>query len=139
MNVLLFAPAIAVVVALLSLQVAFADVGDITISEVAIKNLRGNDLDSVIAASPFMLTATLTNNSTQSLSYVAVLELRDSDGITQFLEFHMSRLDPSIPSNIAGSWMPDRPGEYELRIFAISDLENPDILSTIGTATTTIS
>jgi hypothetical protein len=40
---------------------------------------------------------------------------------------------------MASSWTPDKAGEYELRVFAISDFKNPEILSTVGTATTTVS
>ncbi|MGI0048871.1 MAG: hypothetical protein ACREAW_04965 [Nitrososphaera sp.] len=131
--------AIAITLALMSFQSAFAEVGDISVSGVGFRDIGGCKNGGVVCGSQYMLTANVTNNSTQSLSYVAFLDLRDSEGVTQYLEFHKGRLDLEASSDIASSWTPDRPGEYELRVFVISDFENPKILSQIGINTTTIS
>jgi hypothetical protein len=131
--------AIAITLALMSFQSAFAEAGDISVSGVGFRKLPGGSLDDPPGGGQRLLTATIANNSTQSLSYAAFLDLRDSEGVTQYLEFHKGRLDPEASSDIASSWTPDRPGEYELRVFVISDFENPEILSQIGINTTTIS
>jgi hypothetical protein len=131
--------AIAMTLALVPFQIAFAEVGDITVSEVEFRDIPGSGGGiSDPHSRPLMLSANMTNNSMQSISYVAFLELRDSNDITIYLEFHKGRLDPEASSNIASSWAADTTGEYELRVFAISDFENPEVLSSVGTATTVI-
>jgi hypothetical protein len=131
--------AIAIALALLPFQAAFAEVDDITISGVEFRDPFDRSIGGPPTATQLMLSANLTNNSAQPLPYVAFIELRDSDGITIYLEFHKGRLDPRASSSIASSSTPKTTGEYDLRVFAISDLQNPQILSTVGTATTTIS
>ena len=130
--------AIAIALALMPLQSVFAEVGDIAVSGVEFRDIGGGGLDGPPSGRQMMLSANMTNNSVQPLFYIAFIELRNSDGVTLYLEFHKGRLDPDASSNIASSWTPDRPGEYELRVFAISDFESPEMLSETGTATTTI-
>jgi len=120
-------------------QSAFAEVGDVTVSEVEFKDPFGRSMDGPPGGTQLLLSATLTNNNTKPLPYVAFIELRNSDGVTIYLEFHKGVLDPGVPSNIASSWTPEKTGEYELRVFAISDFQHVEVLSQISSNKTTIS
>lgn len=87
--------------------------------------------DACAAAQQFFLSATIKNNSSEVQPFVTIMEIRDQDGITQYLQFQLGELDSNETSNVAISWIPTRVGEFEFRSFVISDLIQPEVLSNI--------
>jgi hypothetical protein len=77
------------------------------------------------------LFSDVSNNLNMALSFVVIVEVRDSDGVTQFLAFQGGTLDPNETQQISVSWMPESSGDYTTRSFVISDLTQPMILSPI--------
>lgn len=72
---------------------------------------------------------TVTNECPEQQPYVALIEARASD-VTEFFGWTTGVLNGSNgKAAISVSWIPPRAGTYELRTFAISDLDNPRILS----------
>jgi hypothetical protein len=66
-------------------------------------------------------------------SYVLILEIRDEAGITQFLGFSIRNLERHGLREIGISWTPERAGDYQFRVFAISGFQDPDVLTYIQT------
>lgn len=122
-------------------ETAIAEITDITITKLeARRSLNPSDQSYLICdscgLSPIRyLSATLQatdNNSASQLPFVAIIEVRRaSDGTTVFLEFNIGTLNGSKPSEVGAAWTPMDAGQYEFRIFAISNFENPEILSGI--------
>ena len=69
--------------------------------------------------------------------YVAFIEVRDAEGITQFLAFQSGKLSNQV-TEIGTSWTPAVAGVFSLRTFAVSDLENPLILTRVYESTAEI-
>ena len=65
--------------------------------------------------------------------FVVFVEARDSNGVTQYLASQFGKLSGQIydQTEIGSSWTPDSSGMFSLRTFAISDMENPMILSQV--------
>ncbi|HEV8405200.1 MAG TPA: thermonuclease family protein [Nitrososphaera sp.] len=66
-----------------------------------------------------------------AVPYVVLLEVRDSDSVTEFISFQSGKLEDNIDEQIevGTTWIPAKAGTFSLRAFAISDFENPQILS----------
>jgi hypothetical protein len=79
-----------------------------------------------------VLTTGLTNNYDYDLQFVILLEVRDSDGVTQLLESHSGSMAGNGRTEVGSLWrFPQDSGQYELRAFAISNFTNPTILTEV--------
>jgi hypothetical protein len=85
-----------------------------------------------------MLSVVITNNSNNRQTFLQLVEVRDSSGTTAFLAWQGSTIEPHGLTEIGFSWTPDEPDDYEIRTFAISDLENPLVFSLVSTTEVTI-
>lgn len=79
--------------------------------------------------------ATLVNFGAWQQNATAIIEIRDANDTTQFLAWQNASLRSENQTDIGVSWMPVSPGVYTVRIFTISDLENPQILSGVKALT----
>lgn len=80
-----------------------------------------------------MITASVTNMGREELQFVAFLEIRDSQGVTIFLQYHTGLIKVEGRSEIASSWQaPDLQAKYELRAFVISNFTKPQILTDVS-------
>ncbi len=88
-----------------------------------------------------IISTTLTSNSSNSSSssnstnddsipFMIVVEARDELGITHYSQFALGSLNlDGSASEVGLSWIPEEAGTYELRAFALSDWNNPQILA----------
>ncbi len=110
-----------------------------TPSAPKLQDIRGQDLTEITAGSQAIITTTVTNNNATAQPFVALVEVRDSDRITVYLQWQTGTLNPNGSANIGLSWTPDAPGTYELRTFVISNLLSPSALSPVVTSSVTVS
>jgi len=96
-----------------------------------IVDLEGNKLDILSRDRQVILSTTITNNLDSNQPYVAIIEVRTSDGITEYLSWQTGELGPDDIIDVGQSWLPDSAGSYTVRTFVISDLSNPQILSSV--------
>ena len=99
-----------------------------------LKDQTGDPLPNAVAGELSVITTTISSNSTDDENFVAMVEARNSIGITELLEFQTGQVS-SGNVEIGISWIPEEPGEYELRTFLISDLLEPQVLSEVTTRT----
>lgn len=67
-----------------------------------------------------------------SVPYVLILEVRNKDGITTFLQWQNGTIGPygeSYPMRFY--WQPTETGSYEVRNYAISNFTRPEILASV--------
>lgn len=93
-------------------------------------------------------TKVVNNNSTSNTNntgggnkteFLTLMEARSTrDGVTHYLKWHVDMLEPKGTAEVRLSWVPKLPGDYQLRTFAISDLENPQILTPLATSKATV-
>jgi hypothetical protein len=110
-----------------------------TPSEPQVKDITGEDLDEIRAGQQVVLTTTVTNNLDEDLPFVALIEVRDSNGVTMYLAWQTGTLGPNGEIEVGLSFVPDEPGTYAIRTFVISDLSNPEILSIVEESEFTVS
>jgi hypothetical protein len=69
-----------------------------------------------------------TEISEEQGQHVQVVEIRSSDGVTEFLQ-----LQPPTGDNMEISWTPKSAGNYQVRTFMIDDIEMPQKITPIQT------
>ena len=120
------------------------NIGDVTITSLRV--VKENELlhrDEVCETcglyEDHFLVSTVQNNNPNILQPVlSLFEIRDSIGVTVFLEFQIGTLNPGGSADFAMSWMPARSGNYEFRSFIMNDFNHQEILSAVHTFNATI-
>ncbi|MEW6604170.1 MAG: hypothetical protein AB1351_05720 [Thermoproteota archaeon] len=98
-----------------------------------LKDMSGNELSAARVGQLTMISTTAVNSHIYDLPFVAIIEVRDEDGVTVYLEWQKGTLDPNSRAEIGISWIPERAGEYEIRTFLVSHLAEPQILTMVST------
>jgi hypothetical protein len=79
-----------------------------------------------------LVLSTTAKNNFNAQGYVVIIEARDENGITVFLGLQSGTQASDGSSNIETSWTPEAAGNYQIRTFAISSLENGRVLSAVS-------
>jgi hypothetical protein len=102
-----------------------------------LKDQTGDIIGGATTGELVIITTTINSNSTEDENFVAMVEARNSIGITELLEFQTGQAS-SGSVEVGISWTPAETGEYELRTFLISDLLEPQVLSEVTTTKVTV-
>jgi len=124
---------------LASLQGAFASSCSISVLPPALKSVNSPPLRDVTAGDQLVIATTITNCIEYDLPFVAIVEVRNSDGLTESLSWQSGILKGHDGQVAVGvMWVPSHGDNFELRAFVVSSLENPQILSATATSNVTI-
>ena len=98
----------------------------------------GTRLNTIHVGQEAMLVISLVMDSGSSLAYTAIIDIRNSDGVTVNLYSKEGTLNSGIELEDSIPWQPDSTGEFEIRYFIISNAEKPEILSEIQSTKITV-
>lgn len=115
------------------------DIGTTTPTAPTLQDAAGQELDDVSAGQQVVLTTVVVNNVDESVPFTALIEVRDSNGVTVYLAWQTGVLNPSGQVEVGLSWIPENPGDYTIRTFIISDLETLRVLSPVVDSDITVS
>lgn len=121
---------------------SFASPDPVSLSLPALKSLDGSPIFVIRPGQQALIHITVTNNEPASQPFTAIVEVRDEDDITLNLQWQSGTLGPNGSQEMAMSWTADPEsefGEVSIRAFAITDFENPQVLSSIKTSSFLIS
>jgi hypothetical protein len=108
--------------------------GTMTSTQPWVKDAIGNNLAEISVGQQIILSTQVRNNNDAPVNFVALIEVRDSASITQFLAWQTATLDSDGSIEVGLSWTPDIAGTYSVRTFAINSLSKPQILSEVETS-----
>ena len=104
-----------------------------------LKDSSGNFLSTAHVGQQVFITTIFANCTNEEIPYTVVLEARSEDNVTVYLQFQAGLLDANADSGIGLAWSPEEAGKYQLRTFALSDLNLPQIYSQVWISEVTIS
>lgn len=102
-------------------------------------DLQGREVTEVKAGDQITVGTTVKNNDAERRPFVAVIQVIDEDGFTAAIGFAGGELAPSGTSPAFISFTPERSGTYTVKIFVLSGLGSPVILSSPVEKTITVS
>jgi hypothetical protein len=113
--------------------------GVLTSSAPAVRTDEPMSSGNLLVGQQVTLTTLVTSSfQRDTVPFVAIMEVRDAAGVTVSLGWQRGTAQPQGHPELGMSWVPERPGNYELRTFLISDLLSPRILSNVTSATVTV-
>lgn len=93
-------------------------------------------LSPITVGQQLVIATNVSNlNRDKEFDIIALVEVRDSSGVTESLAWQSGELSFGGQMDIGVSWIPSHGGSYEIRTFAITnDWQNPQILSAVRTS-----
>jgi len=110
-----------------------------TPSAPVLRDVQNRVVDEVTVGQQVVLSTTIVNNIEEDQPFVALVEVRDDTGVTVFLSWQTGTLTPDGRIDVGISWTPEFAGDYQIRTFVLSNLENPQILSPVASSEVTVS
>lgn len=115
------------------------DATSTTPSAPVLRDISGDELSEVSSGEQVIISVDVNNNNDFEQDFTAIVEVRTADDITEYLQWQTGTLNPDGTVNVGLSWTPAESGEYTVRTFVISDLQNPAVLSNVEESTITVS
>ncbi|MGI0016830.1 MAG: hypothetical protein ACREBU_25700, partial [Nitrososphaera sp.] len=100
-------------------------------SPMSLFDLVDNPITTVRAGEQVIIKTTLENLGEWEQNSTAIVEVRDENGVTVALAWVNSAINPEGTAEVGVSWRPEETGEYTARVFVLSSLDRPEILSGI--------
>jgi hypothetical protein len=104
----------------------------IDVSQPLLRTTHSSGLALPTAGEQFVLTVTATNCTKEPLPFTALIEVRDSLGVTDYIGLQSGVLEGDGRAEIGFSWVPSVGDRYKVRSFVISDLQTPVVLSPVA-------
>jgi len=106
---------------------------------VVVKDQAGNIITQTTVNTQVLIEATVNLDcNTADEPLTTIIEVRDKQGSTTYLAWQMVPISSSQQIITGLSWMPDKPGEYDVRFFPMVCLQCPMVLSHIVTYKITV-
>lgn len=106
---------------------------------VVVKDHNDNVITQTAIGTQVLIEATVNldcNVTDEPLT--AIVEVRNAEGMTTYLAWQIIPISSSQQIKLDSSWMPDKPGDYDVRFFSITCLHCPMILNHIVTYKITV-
>jgi hypothetical protein len=81
-----------------------------------------------------VISTNFTNTNREELGITFLIEVRDESGVTLHLAWQTANISPMSTRSAGVSWTSDKAGEYQVRVFVISNLTSPQALGPVETA-----
>ena len=95
---------------------------------------------NIIAGKKLGITATVENLAPdKAWKSVAIAQVRDVQGITVYIETLDGNILQDSKTEFGFNWTPDKPGNYEIRIFVVESGESPRVLADTLKSSVTVS
>jgi hypothetical protein len=100
---------------------------------LAVKDRAGNVVTQTTVGTQVLIEGTvdLDCNSSPGDPPVAIFEVRDAEGMTDYLAWQTISVESGEQITTGLSWMPERPGVYDVRFFPIVCLNCPMVLNKV--------
>ena len=80
-------------------------------------------LGGVVTGDQIIISSTLADKCGMDHPAIAIIETRDSKGVTMFLAWQNFTMQANSQTEVGLFWVPDKAGEYQLRVFTLVSLD----------------
>lgn len=108
-----------------------------TLTAPVLKDPTGKAIEGPVKLNQMVIITTkltsTSSSSNSSMPFIIIVEARDELGVTRYSQFGTGSLNlgGNSSSEVGLSWRPEEAGIYELRAFALSDFNSPQILAPV--------
>jgi hypothetical protein len=96
----------------------------------SITDFRSAPVSNMTSGHQYVISTTFTNqNHPSNQSATLIVEVRNSSDFTTQLDLRSQALALGETTDMGVSWIPQYPDTYHIRLFYLTDLNSPEILS----------
>jgi hypothetical protein len=121
----------------LELGIAQTGTGMAALNNPVVRNMAG-PAGQLLVGSQLGLGVMVENNSDAPQPFVVLVDIRDADGLSVYIAWQGGTLDPAGKASVEVSWIPELAGDYEVRTFAVSSLDDGTVISEVASSAATI-
>lgn len=107
-------------------------------SEPVIVDSFGKAVSQIFVGEQILVQSEVTNTQSKKQPFVYILQVKNSEGITESLSWISAQLPANESLKVAQSWMPSGPDEYTVQIFVWDSLTNLAPLSPVRMKTVSV-
>lgn len=115
-------------------QSALAMTSDVTLTAPIMVDTFGQKISDFHVGSKIGVQSTLTNHGKSEQKFSYAVQVLDSKGTTDFLEFSSASMLPSQSLTASQAWIPKTTGQYTIQVFVWDSLPSAipltDVLNT---------
>lgn len=105
-------------------------------SKPLVVDINSKPLSAIKAYTQSIIAINATNHDkARDWACVVIAEVRSSDSVTVWLNWHSQVVVTNSTIGLGMSWMPERPDTYTIRTFVISSLSDPYVFSDVKETT----
>lgn len=119
-------------------EVVHASTCSLSLTEPSLKTIYSGTAAAATAGEQFVITTAITTCVDEDKPFVAIAEVRNSDSVTEYLQWQAGTQGSNERVEVGVPWVPTHGDAYEVRVFLISDFDHPLILSGVKTSDVTI-
>lgn len=97
----------------------------ISLLDIRVADQSGIPLDVISTGQMVVLQSNIKSNESKEQSFVYIIQVKNSDGITTALSWTKGEIAPEKMFNMGISWIPDKTGTYHIDIFVWQSIEQP--------------
>lgn len=101
-------------------------------SRPEIMSAYGFEVDEMTVGQQLIVAVTVQNYLNEAKPYAAVIDIRDSDGITEVRSWQEGKISSNGSMPTGMSWVPQKADIYQARAFVVSGIQNPFPYSNIA-------
>ncbi|MGI0012284.1 MAG: thermonuclease family protein [Nitrososphaera sp.] len=107
-------------------------------SEPVLKGSRGEQLIEAPEGQNSVISIEVINGFDHPVQVVAIIEVRDSNDISQVIQLREVTVGAQTVVAVAVSWIPSAVGQYQFRTFLISEWHSPEVMSIVRATEITV-
>jgi plastocyanin len=116
---------------------AFASSCSLILTEPTVRTIGSHPI-SPLAPGEYLAIATTFTGCAEDTPFLTIIEVRNSQGVTEDISWISGVIEGMDRVETAVSWIPTHGGSFELRAFAISSFDSPQVLSSVMTTNASI-
>jgi len=97
-------------------------------SFVRLSDSFGNDLNSFSAGNQLQIVGTVTNLQEHKHGFVYLFQVKNADGTAESIAWVGGNLNAHQTLDVSQSWIPKRPGDYEIQTYVWNSIDDPTAL-----------
>lgn len=106
------------------------NVNPYSMSEPMLSGLLGGSITGLAVDEPLLVKTNVTNNLNEDQPFTYIVQVKDSEGITEMLTWIKGTMNASSSLGPGISWTPEKTGKYTIEVFVWKSLDDPGLTLT---------
>ena len=107
-------------------------------SELSFSDGFGNSLQSFSSDSQIQIVGTIQNDHDFKQKFIYFFQVKNDHNYVESLSWIQGEISPNQILDVSQSWLPEKPGTYEVETFVWNSISNPTSLSSLMSSLITI-